>query len=209
MADQKNKAGKEEAKLRILSVADKRHKALYDYFEPQRWRDIDLVISCGDLDAGYLSFLVTVINTPLLYVPGNHDYLYEENPPEGCDSIDGKVLDIRGVTVGGLGGSIWYNGGDLQYSEKQMSKKVKKIIRSARKAGDLDIFVSHAPPRGIHDLPDRCHNGFCAFRDLIENLHPKVMLHGHTHEVYNKQDRETVIEGVRVINTFGYYVFEV
>jgi Icc-related predicted phosphoesterase len=195
--------------VRILSVADKRHKALYDYFDPHRWRDIDIVISCGDLDAGYLSFLVTVIHKPLLYVPGNHDDSYDKNPPEGCDSIDGKVINIGGVTVGGLGGSIWYNGRDLQYSEKQMSRRVKKIIRSSRKEGGLDIFVSHAPPKGIHDLPDRCHGGFCAFRELMDKIHPKVMLHGHNHEVYNNQDRETVIDGVRVINTFGYYVFDV
>ncbi len=195
--------------MRILSVADKCHRALYDYFDPQRWRDIDLVISCGDLDPGYLSFLVTEINTPLIYVPGNHDDSYGKNPPEGCDAIDGRVIEIEGVIVGGLGGSILYNGRDLQYSEKQMHRRVSKIIRQSGKLGGLDIFVSHAPPRGIHDLPDKCHNGFCAFRELIDRLHPKIMLHGHNHEVYNKKDRETVIDGVRVINAFGYYVFEV
>ena len=195
--------------MRILSVADKRHRALYDYFDPQRWKDIDLVISCGDLDPGYLSFLVTVINTPLIYVPGNHDVSYKKNPPEGCDTIDGRVIEIGGIMVGGLGGSIWYNGHDLQYSEKQMQRRVSGIIRQSKKMGGLDIFVSHAPPMGIHDLPDKCHNGFCAFRDLIDRLHPKVMLHGHNHEVYNKKDRETVIDGVRVINAFGYYMFEV
>jgi len=59
--------------MRILAVADKRHRALYDYFDKNRWADIDLVLSCGDLDAAYLSFLVTMIHAPLLYVPGNHD----------------------------------------------------------------------------------------------------------------------------------------
>jgi len=117
--------------MRILAVADRRHRALYDFFDPERWRDVDLVISCGDLDPAYLSFLVSVIHAPLLYVPGNHDQKYTKNPPEGCDSIDGKVVAVKGIRIGGLGGSMWYNGLDLQYTEKQMVKRVKRIIRSA------------------------------------------------------------------------------
>jgi Icc-related predicted phosphoesterase len=193
--------------MRILAVSDKRHRALYDYFDKNRWKDVDLVLSCGDLDAAYLSFLVTMIHTPLLYVPGNHDESFEEHPPEGCDSIDGKVVEIKGVRVGGLGGSMWYNGKDLQFTEKQMSRKVKKFIRSAHKHSGLDVFISHAPPRGIHDLPDQCHTGFFAFHHIIEKLNPVVFLHGHNHEVYSRNDRETVVEGVRVVNVFGYYDF--
>jgi Icc-related predicted phosphoesterase len=194
--------------MRILAVADQKHKALYDYFEPERWRDVDIVISCGDLDARYLSFIVSMIHAPLLYVPGNHDERYEKEPPEGCNSIDGKVITVKGARIAGLGGSYWYNGRDLQYSEKQMARRVKKIIRQSKRLGGLDIFVSHAPPKDIHDLPDNCHTGFCAFRDLMETLHPKIMLHGHNHEVYNKKDRESEVDGVRVINTYGYYDFE-
>ncbi len=37
---------------------------------------------------------------------------------------------------------------------------------------------------------------------------PLIYVPGN-HEVYNKKDRETVLDGVRVINAFGYYVFEV
>ena len=33
----------------------------------------DLVVSCGDLPFDYLEYLVTVLNVPLVYVPGNHD----------------------------------------------------------------------------------------------------------------------------------------
>lgn len=195
--------------MHILAVADRRHRALYDYFDPDRWMDIDLVLSCGDLDASYLSFLVTVIHAPLLYVPGNHDERYLKNPPEGCDSVDGVVVKIKGIRVGGLGGSMWYNGRDLQYTEHQMRRRVKKLVRSAKKLGGLDIFISHAPPREIHDLDDQCHRGFDAFRYLMEELRPKIFLHGHNHEIYNQKDRESVVEGVRVINACGYYDLQI
>ncbi len=191
----------------ILAISDERHRALYDSFDPQRWKDIDLVLSCGDLDAKYLSYIVTVFNVPLLYVPGNHDQSYLNNPPEGCDSIDGRAIDIKGVTIGGLGGSNWYNGKEFQYTEKQMSRRAKKITRQAKKLAALDILVTHAPPKGIHDLKDQCHTGFSAFRDLMKNLKPKFLVHGHNHEIYKKEDRDVMVDGVRVINCHGYYKF--
>jgi Icc-related predicted phosphoesterase len=194
--------------MRILAVADVQHKALYDHFDPGRWRSVDLVISCGDLKPEYLSFLVTMINKQLLYVPGNHDESYEKAPPEGCDSVDGRVISVKGIKVGGLGGSIWYNGKDLQYTEKQMARRVGRLIRLARRAGGIDVFVSHAPPKGIHDLLDKCHTGFDSFRTLMKELRPKVVLHGHNHEVYGGKERETVVDGIRVINACGYYDVE-
>ncbi len=197
------------ALMKILAVADKRHRALYDYFDPGRWRDIDLVLSCGDLDAGYLSFLVTVISAPLLFVPGNHDLTYEKKPPEGCDPVDDAVLSVKGAVIGGLGGSFWYNGEDLQYTEGQMARRARRLVRRIKKFGRLDILITHAPPRGIHDQDDVCHTGFQAFLDLIEILHPRVLVHGHNHEVYGKKDRDVTIGTTRIINAYGYYSFEV
>lgn len=195
--------------MHVLAVSDRRHRALYDYFDRERWKNIDLVVSCGDIDAGYLSFLVTMIPKPLLYVPGNHDQAYLKNPPEGCDSINDKVVAIQGVRIGGLGGSYWYNGKDLQYTERQMLKRGRKLMRMARKMGGLDLLVTHAPPAGVHDLEDVCHRGFQAFRTIIDAMTPKVLVHGHNHEVHGKEDRETMVNGTRVINAFEYFRFEV
>jgi Icc-related predicted phosphoesterase len=83
--------------MKILFVSDVPEKALWDYYQPSRVSDIDLIISCGDLPAEYLEFLVTMVNRPLLYVKGNHDSHYEDHPPQGCQCIDDKI-----VTVGGL-----------------------------------------------------------------------------------------------------------
>ncbi len=195
--------------MHILAVSDRRHRALYDYFDRERWRDIDLVISCGDVDARYLSFLATMIPKPLIFVPGNHDEAYMKNPPEGCDSIDDRVVRIDGALIGGLGGSFWYNGKELQYTERQMMQKGRKLIRKARKMGGLDILVTHAPPRGVHNLDDVCHQGFQAFHTIIDELSPKVLVHGHTHEIYRKEDRDTSIGWTRIINAYEYYRFEV
>lgn len=62
--------------MKILVLADQKSKYLYDYYEPDKLKDIDLIISCGDLSPTYLSFFVTLCNVPLLYVRGNHDGRY-------------------------------------------------------------------------------------------------------------------------------------
>lgn len=72
--------------MKVLAVADKGHRALYDFFDAERLKDVGLGISCGDLDGGYLSYLVTVLPVPLLYVPENHDGRFRGEPPEGCGS---------------------------------------------------------------------------------------------------------------------------
>ena len=104
---------------------------------------------------------------------------------------------------------MWYNGEGIQYKEREMERKVRGIMRKSRRMGGIDIFVAHAPPKGIHDLDDLCHQGFQSFRNLIEELHPAVIIHGHNHEVRSSSDRETVTDGVRIINAYEYHCFEV
>ena len=52
--------------MRVLALADEESKSLWDYYTPGKLKEYDLIISCGDLKASYLSFLVTMGNKPLL-----------------------------------------------------------------------------------------------------------------------------------------------
>ena len=70
--------------MRVLVVADEESKSLWDHYAPEKLEGVDVIISCGDLSADYLEFLVTMVKCPVLYVPGNHDYRYVEHPPGGC-----------------------------------------------------------------------------------------------------------------------------
>ena len=92
--------------MRILVIADEESKYLWDYFTPDKLDGIDLIISCGDLRAEYLEFLVTMGRVPVLYVPGNHDSRYEKRPPEGCELLDGKVYKFKDLRILGFGGSM-------------------------------------------------------------------------------------------------------
>ena len=61
MKKTKNKETKtEKDTLNIMIFADHKSKLLYDYYDPERMKNIDLIISCGDLPQEYLSFFVTL-----------------------------------------------------------------------------------------------------------------------------------------------------
>ena len=59
--------------MRILVVGDKESKSLWDYFQPEKLEGVDLIISVGNLDPSFLSFLATFTHAPVFYVHGNHD----------------------------------------------------------------------------------------------------------------------------------------
>lgn len=42
--------------MNIMIFADQESKLLYEYYDPERMKDIDLLISCGDLNPEYLTF---------------------------------------------------------------------------------------------------------------------------------------------------------
>ena len=86
------KAAQKNEPMNILVLADHESKYLYDYYEPEKLKDVDLIISCGDLEANYLSFFATFCHVPVLYVMGNHDRGYELKPPEGCICIEDDIL---------------------------------------------------------------------------------------------------------------------
>ena len=80
--------------MRILALADVESPALWDYFNPERLKDIDVILSCGDLDPRYLSFLATFFSGPVLYVHGNHDGFYDRIPPEGCMEMNLRIIKL-------------------------------------------------------------------------------------------------------------------
>ena len=109
--------------MKILVLADVESKYLWDYFEKEKLEGIDLILSCGDLKADYLSFLASFSKVPILYVRGNHDDGYADKEPEGCICIEDKIYVYNGIRIMGLGGSIRYKKGINQYTQNQMKKR--------------------------------------------------------------------------------------
>ena len=196
--------------MKILALADEESPALWEYYVPGRLKEYDLVISCGDLSAKYLEFIATMGRAPVLYVPGNHDVRYVQEPPEGCDCIDGQFVTFNGVRILGLGGCRWYRPGPYQVTEKQMRKKIRRLKFQLWRHKGVDIVVTHAPPEGVGDGEDNAHRGFEALIDLIDKYKPTYLLHGHVHANYDSRFvREREYNGTKVINVGERYTMEI
>lgn len=189
--------------MKILAIADVESKALWDFFDKSKLEGIDLIISCGDLDADYLSFLTTLTSLPVLYVHGNHDENYDKAPPEGCICIDDRIYVYKGVRILGLGGSMEYSGGKYQYTERQMRRRLVRLWVQIMMNDGFDILVTHAPAYGINDGDDLPHRGFQVFRSLMERYKPKFFLHGHVHLSYGRKYKrcDQYLE-TKVVNAF-------
>lgn len=196
--------------MRILVLADQKSKYLYDFYEQDKLKDIDLIISCGDLPPSYLSFFVTLCNVPLLYVKGNHDERYEKTPPEGCICIEDDIYVYEGIRILGLGGSMEYiPGASNQYTEREMRKRVCKLRFKLWRRKGFDILVTHAPAYQINDLEDRPHRGFGVFRELMEKYEPKFFIHGHVHASYSRGFKRTDTYGkTTIVNAFEYHIVD-
>lgn len=196
--------------MKILLVSDEESSYLWDYYQPGRLGGIDLILSCGDLKAEYLSFLVTMGKAPLLYIHGNHDLDYVNHPPEGCDCIEDKLVTFKGLRILGLGGSKMYNQGPHQYTERQMQRRIRRLKWKLRRSGGVDIVVAHAPVKGYGDEDNLAHSGFEAFLELLDKYQPRYFVHGHVHKRYSS-DRNNVLQrgGTTIINACGRYILEI
>ncbi|WP_305152137.1 metallophosphoesterase [uncultured Dubosiella sp.] len=194
--------------LRILVLSDEPCKLLWEYYRPETFKGIDLIISCGDLPADYLTFIATVFRGPVLYVHGNHDAKYDQKPPEGCICIEDEIYTYKGVRILGLGGSHKYNGTRWQFTQKEMTKRVRRLWYPLFRNKGFDILVTHSPAFGVQDGKDWAHQGFRVFNELIEKYQPKLFLYGHVHLNYGDHARECRIGNTLCVNGFERYVID-
>ncbi len=204
---------------RILSISDTISDVIYSPRARARFADTDLVISCGDLPYYYVEYVVSMLDTPVFFVRGNHAKLVEygnageRTHPHGAINLHRRVVRRDGLLLAGVEGSVRYSRGPFQYTQQQMWMHVFHLVPSLLAnrllcGRFLDIFVTHAPPWGIHDMPDWPHQGIRAFRWLLEVFKPTYHFHGHIHLYGPKPHYRSRFEETTIINTYGYRYLE-
>jgi Icc-related predicted phosphoesterase len=207
--------------LHILCVADEVDLLVYSAQICERFSDIDLILSAGDIPNEYLEYIVSMLNKPLISVAGNHDksddpigrgvLQYNNEQRGGLGRIRFSIKKENGIHVLGLPGSIRYNDGQNQYSDLWMTFRIIRMLprllaRRLLFGRSVDIILAHAPPRGIHDGGDPAHIGFSAYRWLIRLAKPYYFIHGHVH-LYDLQAlREMKYFDTTVVNVYGHRV---
>jgi Icc-related predicted phosphoesterase len=209
--------------VKILAISDQVVEQLYSTRVRDAFGDVDLVVGCGDLPFYYIEYVVSMLNVPFFHVPGNHDLPPSEK--EGCEtkggvqmwncgSIDGRVVEEQGLLLAGLGGSVRYRpDGTYQYTQSEMACRVaamtpRLLWNHIRHGRALDILVTHAPPRGVHDGTDPAHVGFAVFNQFIARFHPRFLLHGHSHIWRRDTIVTTQVGRTTVLNVCPYRVVE-
>jgi uncharacterized protein len=199
----------------ILTVSDVVIPFIYSISIKNKFKDIELVIGCGDLPYFYLEYILSSLNVPLFYVRGNHDKVIEYSgeaqraAPAGGTDLHCRVVNYQGLLMAGVEGSLRYRPGHFQYSQSEMWVHVLSMVPALfmnhlRFGRYLDIFVTHAPPQGIHDMPDLPHQGIKAFRWLLKVFKPTYQFHGHIHLYRPDAVYQTLFEQTQIINSFGY-----
>ena len=207
--------------LKILAVSDKVLDSHYSPAIRTKYPNIDLLLGCGDLPFYYLDFLVSALDTRMLYVRGNHDahrqYSSERGElteVRGGIDVHRRVVSEKGVLVAGLEGSMRYKPGRKhQYTEREMAIEIMRmvprlLINRATLGKSADILITHSPIFGVHDEDDLTHTGFKIFHTFLRMFKPQYMLHGHIHIYDRNKTHITKFEETTIINVYPSFYFE-
>jgi len=127
-----------------------------------------MIAATGDFEC--LESAETLLSSPgdIVAVTGNMD-----NPSihrrlsEAGVLVDGRRTIINGVRIAGIGGL------DVASSIKMLS----------RHSEDVDMLLSHHPPRGVLDTNLLgVHSGLDEIARISDELKPRIHLFGHIHE---------------------------
>jgi len=220
--------------VKILCISDDIDPLIYSDQLKERFSDIDLVLSAGDLDLSYYGFIVSNLNKPLLFVFGNHNlerighYRKEYNDQffrnlnqvssleksYGSTYIGTRVRRVKGLIIAGLGGSMRYNRGQNQFTETQMFLRMVRLFPRLLfyrlfYGRWVDILLTHAPPFGIQDRSDRCHTGFKSFLHFIRWFKPRFLVHGHIHLYNINEKRCTTYLQTKVVNAYQHTTIQI
>jgi Icc-related predicted phosphoesterase len=215
--------------MKILCISDQIDPLIYTNTIRDRFADIDIVLCAGDLPLDYLDFIVSSLNKPVFFVFGNHHltdyekYMGIRNPysvinsdeaiSSGCGAVHvgSKVKYEEGLIIAGLGGCMRYNREMNQYTDLQMKLEMLKLLPALVfnrifRGRFLDILLTHASPKGIHDKEDKCHWGFESFLWFMRVFKPRYLIHGHIHIYDLSEVRTTKYKDTLVINAFSHYL---
>ncbi len=220
--------------MKILCIADHIDPLVYSAGIKDRFRDVGLVLSAGDLPLNYYDFIMSTLNKPLLFVFGNHNLRgleqfqgspeaggrfppprrEAEPPATGAVYVSGRVRREKGVLVAGLGGSRWYNGGENQYTDIQVWLRLallapRLLFNRLRFGRYLDVLLTHAPPLGVQDGQDPCHRGFRALLWFMRVFKPRYLVHGHIHLYSGEAVRVSRYAQTTVVNAYDHALIEV
>ncbi|HQU69844.1 MAG TPA: metallophosphoesterase family protein [Albidovulum sp.] len=152
----------------------------------------DLVIGAGDFAsrrAGLAPFMAAFapVAAKAVFVAGNNETVDELRGATSVPVLHGETLDVGGIRIAGLGGSVpplphltW---GSFDLTEAEAGQLLAAI-------DGAEILVSHSPPKGVCDRHAQLGPiGSEAVLAAARRLTPQYLLCGHIHDDWDARGR--------------------
>lgn len=149
----------------------------------------DVLLSCGDVDDNVILMAAKAYGCKAIFaVKGNHDN--RTCFPDPIIDLHCEIYEHRGLKFGGFNGAWAYKPkGEFLYEQWEVEKLLLPF-------GDVDIFIAHNSPRGVHDKEDGVHLGFDFLNKYIQKSKSRYLFHGHQHSSQVTNVQQTVVVGV-------------
>ena len=174
--------------MKVVVLSDT-HGNFYNIDMPEG----DILIVAGDWSAQGGMYACITFNKWLnvqpfkhkLYIPGNHELGFEQNPSlenliTAGININKKLITIEGINFFGYSYTLPFNNWAFAKNENLQEYYFKTIAPEK-----VDILVTHGPPYGILDGGYEENNlGSKALLEYVKEIEPKLHVFGHIHEGY-------------------------
>lgn len=126
-------------------------------------------------------------------IAGNHDYPFENdaNLLRHATYLQDQLVEVEGLSIYGSPWQPIFCRMAFNLSGPQLRERWSQIPQQ------LDILITHGPPRGVLDCTSRGVRVGCEeLAQRVAQIRPKIHLFGHIHEGYGQQE----LDGVHYCN---------
>jgi Icc-related predicted phosphoesterase len=141
-----------------------------------------------------------------LFIPGNHDWIFERDPAKARQEIPSatclidEAREIEGIKIWGSPWQPEFHDWAFNLPRGEALARIWRLIPD-----DTDIVITHGPPAGILDICTSGKREGCVdLAERIREISPKLHLFGHIHEAYGcLSERGTLYVNAAICNA-GY-----
>ncbi len=160
-------------------------------------RHVDVLVHCGDAtvrgtppEIASFSAWFKELDCPIkLFVPGNHDILFQTNEMQARHLLDSSITCLmdESIVIDGVhfyGSPILPAYGPWAFGLERGSAE----MRRARAAiPHCDVLITHCPPGNILDRVNTDHAGCDDLYRRVVEIQPTIHAFGHVHEGYGSK----------------------
>lgn len=187
--------------MRILAFSDVHGSQSIIFKIREKAKECDLILCCGDITPSHGMTINTAkqigkFDVKVLAIPGNFetpDDMKKVCSQLGWIDLDGKSIEIEGLTFFGCGGGNTspFNT-TYELTEGELQEKLDNFSSK-----DRFVFMSHCPSKGFLDVVSGQHVGSEAIAEFVKKTQPLLQFCGHIHEEGGK---ESMIGKTKVYN---------